>query len=403
MHNFHLIDTTLRDGEQAPGVCFSLQEQLLIAEKLVALGVREIEVRSPVNDAQQLQDLRILLASQTVDWLVWCRARKEDLDAAAQAGATRVHIAFPTSDRQVATLGRTWSQAQQGLAEVFHYAARQFPFVSAGAQDTSHTPLDRLENYAARVRSWGAQRLRLADTLGLMTPATVQTLCQTLRAKFPDFALEFHAHNDLGLASANALQALQTGASAVSATVLGLGERSGNAALEQVLLALHLQDSTQTQGFHLEVLQNLCETVANAAHRNIPPAQPLCGSDAIRHQSGIHIAGLLLDPQSYQPFDPKMIGRDSDLHFDMGALGGRHALRHILEGFGEFIQDIGLNALLQNVRTQARALKRNLLPEEVLVLYRESLGKDSLRSSPKRSTRDQGFSGLTHKFKASVT
>ena len=399
MHPFHLIDTTLRDGEQAPGVCFSLQEQLLIAEKLVALGVREIEVRSPVNDPQQLQDLRALMHSQPkVDWLVWCRARQEDVDAASAAGATRIHIAFPTSDRQIATLGHTWSKAQQGLADLYQDAVKHFSFVSAGAQDASRTDIDRLENYAVRLQSWGVQRLRIADTLGLLTPRTTQNICQALHTKLPSLALEFHGHNDLGFATANALQALENGAQAASATILGLGERCGNASLEQLLLTLHLNYPEHKQTYHLELLQDLCETVARAAHYTIPPEQPLCGSSAVRHQSGIHIDGLLKDPQSYQPFDPALIGRSSEPQFDMGSLSGRHALSHILEGFGVLNPGIALNALLQIVRKKARTLKRTLSPQEVFEIFQATSA-----TLPKRSERTQGFSGFTHKFNASIT
>lgn len=366
----YLIDTTLRDGEQAPGVCFSREQKMRITQMLVTLGIREIELRSPVQDPEGLGDWQALLAAYPeVNWLCWCRARSEDLDAAHVAGARRVHIALPVSDVQLDTLQMDFTVALERLRPLIDRAAREFDFVSVGAQDASRTPVERLAEYANVIQSAGAVRLRLADTLGLSTPAKVATLVQSIRAQCPALALEFHGHNDLGMATANARMALDSGADCASATVLGLGERCGNASLEQLVLSLVLEGDVH---YDSTCLLDLCQEVARAAHRDIALDRPLVGADAVRHQSGIHVAGLLRNPQSYQPFDPALVGRAGGAELLVGALTGRHALKHFLACCGEYPDDKCLEGLLVKVRGEVRLLGRSLGLEELLVLYKKS-------------------------------
>jgi len=365
----HLIDTTLRDGEQAPGVSFDFMAQLRIARELAEFGVGEIEVRSPVRDPEGARNLEELLhAGLGVEWLIWCRAREEDLDIAQRAGATRVHIAFPLSDRQMGTLGHDWDSALIELEPLLRMAVRRFDFVSAGAQDASRTPIARLHAYAQRLEEWGVVRLRLADTLGIMTPTSVMRLCAEMHAAHPNLAIEFHGHNDLGLATANALCALESGASVASATVLGLGERCGNASLEQLVMALHQSGHPDIAHFHLEHTQHLCKLVAECAHRYIPITQPLVGADTLRHQSGIHIAGILRDPKSYEPYPPELVGKLGH-EFVLGALSGRHAIQHALEQKNLHPSASAVEMLLLLLRQRARHQTHSVSAEDLAKMY----------------------------------
>ena len=363
-----LIDTTLRDGEQAPGVFLRAQDRMQIAHGLAALGIRELEIRSPVLDPQALKDTRELLQiGPPVEWLFWCRAKQEDLDAAEEAGATRVHIAFPTSDVQLGTLGMDWSMVLTYLKPLLQHALKTFPFVSAGAQDAGRTPAERLVAYAHALHDIGIKRLRIADTVGLMSPSQVQQLVRRIRSACPDFDLEFHGHNDLGLATANALAALEAGATHVSATVLGIGERSGNASLEQIAMAMRVWNPNSAS-LHTEHIAMLCELVSRAMGFPIPAWHPIVGLNATRHQSGIHVSAMHKDPASFQPFSPELAGRSgSEIVF--GPMGGRESLRHVLRNHGIIPNESLLLTMLQHVRNQMRMLGRCVSSSELVGLY----------------------------------
>lgn len=350
----YLIDTTLRDGEQTPDVCFSLAQKLQIAEAVCRFGVREVEIRSPVQDTALMKESRALLQSGIgVDWLMWCRCKPEDLDAAEEAGATRVHLAYPVSDLQLATLGTEWDTAQEWLHHFYQDAIRRFAYVSVGAQDASRTSPVRLGSLLQLAQNAGIQRVRLADTLGIMTPRSVGSMVASLHAAFPSMQLEFHGHNDLGFATANSLAALEHGASYASATVLGIGERCGNACLEQLAFSLYQQGHPSLNHFRMEQIMPLCTLVAQSAKRAIPEGQPLVGRDAVRHQSGIHVAGMLKDPRSYQPFDPELIGRRG-AQLEFGAHSGKSLLRHRLHKLGKEISPQQLQELWERMRAELR-------------------------------------------------
>lgn len=322
-----IIDTTLRDGEQAPDVFFSIDQKLQIAEAVCRFGVNEIEIRTPVRDPQIMQQTKALLQSHVAcEWLVWCRCKEEDLDAAEEAGATRVHLAYPVSDLQLATLGSKWDTAQEWLRSFYEKAVRRFHYVSIGAQDASRTPYTRLIQIFQIAQEASVERVRIADTLGIMTPRTVSKLIESIKQQFPCMPLEFHGHNDLGFATANALSALESGADVVSATVLGLGERCGNAALEQVAFALFQQGHPGVNHYRMERIAPMCDLVSKSSLREIPAGQPLVGRDAVRHQSGIHVAGMLKDARSYQPFDPQIVGRGGP-QLELGPLSGKALLQ----------------------------------------------------------------------------
>jgi homocitrate synthase NifV len=175
------------------------------------------------------------------------------------------------------------------------------------------------------------ERVRIADTLGVMTPRTVSKMIEKIKTDFPRMTLEFHGHNDLGFATANALAALESGADAVSATVLGLGERCGNASLEQIAFALYQQAHPAVNHYRMERIMSMCDLVSSAARREIPSGQPLVGRDAVRHQSGIHVAGILKDVRSFQPFDPHIVGRFGP-QLEFGPLSGKALLQSKVKG-----------------------------------------------------------------------
>ncbi|MBS0013530.1 MAG: hypothetical protein KFF46_06115, partial [Desulfobacterales bacterium] len=225
--------------------------------------------------------------------------------------------------------------------------------------------------FASSAANAGALRLRLADTVGISRPLEVQRLIHMLRDVTPGFCLEFHAHNDLGMATANAVTAAEAGADAVSVTVNGLGERAGNAPLEEVAAALHMAENMACS-IQIADLANLCAHLAELSARPVPAQKPVTGSAVFTHESGIHCAGLLKNPLSYQPFSPQEVGR-GDWQMVIGSHSGVSALRAALAKHG-IEMDSGLTAeFAARVRDLAKKNSTPLVDRDLCRFYLQFL------------------------------
>lgn len=372
----HLIDSTLRDGEQAPGVVFSRSEKLEIARAIVAAGIPELEAGTPAIDEEERADLNAIV-NLGLDCRVtaWCRATAQDLQHAASCGVDSVNISFPVSPILLGALGKEEHWLWNSLPEIVGRARARFRYVSVGAQDASRADATLLDKFVHAARDAGAGRVRIADTVGIWNPHQAWRCFRRLRAIAGDrLSLEFHGHNDLGMATANTVSAVEGGADAASVTVNGLGERAGNAALEEVAMALR-HTLGRDSGVDTSRLAALCELVATRAGRSVHRAKPIAGADVFRHESGIHTAALLKNSTAYQPFPSEETGRIPE-PFAIGKHSGAAGVQSLLAASGIAVPASLCPEILSAVRRRARARKGAVSPQELNAIARRVVERE---------------------------
>lgn len=369
-------DETLRDGEQTPGVHFTPEEKLEIAEKLSEAGVALIDAGIPVVSEQEAAAVhRLAHAGLPARILASARTVPGDIDAVIRSGvryiaifvaASDVHLRYKLKMTQEEVLAVSVASVRRAKAAGLHVA-----FVT---EDTVRAPFDFVERLYRAVLAEGADRLVISDTVGIMTPLTFRWFLGEFARRVQPRDWSVHCHNDFGLATANTLTALEMGVNVPHTCVNGLGERAGNASMEEVALALESLYGVRT-GLRLEKLYPLSQLVEERSHVPVAATKPLVGYNAFSHEAGIHTHGILAHTLTYEPIQPERLGRQRQMI--LGKHTGKAALVEKLKERSKELSDADLAALLDRVKHSGESRAPAEL-DRFIAEYRRILGHPGL-------------------------
>lgn len=368
-HDIKIDDTTLRDGEQTAGVVFANNEKKRIARLLDEIGVHQIEVGIPAMGGDEKNTISdIVKMGLRASILAWNRAVTLDIQHSLDCGVDAVAISISASDIHIEhKLRKDRQWVLESIKRSVDFAKEHNLYVSVNAEDASRADLAFLEEFALVAKEHGADRLRFCDTLGILDPFRTYQIVRYLKERV-NIDIEMHTHNDFGMATANALAGAKAGASYINTTVVGLGERAGNAALEEVVMAMkHI--GRLDLGIKTEKLRELSEYVAQASGRTIPVWKAIVGVNVFAHESGIHADGVLKNPLNYEAFSPEEVGLQRQLV--IGKHSGRASILAKFREYGIELSEEEAEAILRHVRATAVQLKRALFDKELVYIYED--------------------------------
>ncbi|MCK9152436.1 homocitrate synthase family protein [Methanobacterium alcaliphilum] len=346
--NITIYDTTLRDGEQTPGVCLGTPEKLEIAKKLDELGIHQIEAGFPVvSDQEKLSVQNIVKEDLDAKILVLSRTKKEDIDVALDCDVDGIITFMATSDLHLEhKLKLTREQALNVCMKSIEYAKDHGIFVAFSAEDATRTDLDFLKRIYKKAEDYGVDRVHIADTVGAINPQGMDFLVRELRSHLKT-GIAMHCHNDFGMALSNSIAGLLAGGDAVSTTVNGIGERAGNASLEELVMTLWIMYGVDL-GFNPKVLYELSNIVEKHTKMPVPKNKPIVGKNVFRHESGIHVDAVIDEPLTYEPFLPELIGHHRRIV--LGKHSGCRAVKAKLEECGIEVTKDELCKIVEEVK-----------------------------------------------------
>jgi 2-isopropylmalate synthase len=368
MDTVHIFDTTLRDGEQSPGFSMNGEEKLRLARQLEQLGVDVIEAGFPIASPGDLEAVRAVAGEiKSCRVAALARATQDDVDAALRAlepaAKPRLHIFLATSDLHLKyKLRISRAEALEQIVKNVRFGSKRCEEVEFSAEDASRSDIDYLcEAMEAAARA-GAKILNMPDTVGYSTPEEYGAMFRTVRARlaaYPGIIFSAHCHNDLGLAVANSLAAIAAGARQVECTINGIGERAGNASLEEIAVALQVRQShfDARTNINLEKIYSTSRLLTAITGVPVPPNKAVVGANAFAHEAGIHQDGILKNPLTYEIILPEKVGVPAR-RLVLGKHSGRNALRARLEELGYQTTDAELAECYRMATARADAAKQ---------------------------------------------
>lgn len=365
-----IVDTTLRDGEQTAGVVFANEEKIVIAEMLSDLGVDQLEVGIPTMGGDEKQAIKeIVKRNLKPSIMAWNRAVISDIEQSIDCGVDAVAISTSVSDIHIQhKLKKSREWVLETMVKSVEFAKKNGLYVSVNGEDASRADKEFLIEFINAAKQAGADRFRFCDTVGIMEPFRLREEISYLYEK-TNFDIEMHTHNDFGMATANALAGLHGGASHVGVTVNGLGERAGNAALEEVLMALMIVCGYKEENINTKMFREVSEYVSRASGRELPKWKAIVGTNMFAHESGIHADGALKDPKNYEAFDPSIVGLERQIL--IGKHSGRAAIVNKFKEYNIDLTDDEARGILELVRSTSVRLKRSLFDKELAQLYKD--------------------------------
>ena len=363
----NIIDTTLREGEQTPGVLFSMEEKKNIVDGLVKIGIQEAEVgiashlhpdTGPLIDYCRAKHPQLTLS-------LWCRCIEKDIAFAIKQQPDIISLSIPLSDIHLHDrLDKDRNWAKEAMCSSIQFAQKHGIAVSVGFEDATRCDPEFLADMAGYAEQYGAMRIRIADTVGISSPKEIICLVKSLKKQLNQCVVGVHVHNDFGMATANSITALEAGASSADVVVLGLGERTGCARLEEVVGYLSLAKGNEL--FHPQHIKPLAQYVATIVNRPISHTRPVIGEGIFTCETGLHIQGLQQNPRSYEPFSPEKVQAKRKLLY--GCKSGKNALLYRCKQISSKPLDDIDDHLIGRIRYTAKKLHRPLRDEELLQL-----------------------------------
>ena len=343
-----IFDTTLRDGEQSPGVSLTFEDKIEIARQLSLLGVDSIEAGFPASsDGEKKVVKEIVNCNLNAEICALARANRKDIDAAIECDVPAVHVFIPTSPVQMKyAVNMTPEQVLSAAVDSIEYVKKHGLTCEFSPMDATRTQPTFLKNICLAAEKAGMDRLNVPDTVGIMIPRTMQKLIEDLR-KVVNVTISVHCHDDFGMAVANSLAAVEAGATQVHATINGLGERAGNASLEEVVMALHMIYKLKTR-VNTRLLYSTSRMVSTLTGLPVQANKAIVGENAFAHESGIHTRGVTVKPLTFEPIKPELVGRTRKLV--AGKLAGTRGIKAELEEIGIHPTEDQLKEIVQRVK-----------------------------------------------------
>lgn len=366
-----IVDTTLRDGEQTAGVVFANEEKIAIASMLSELGVDQLEVGIPTMGGDEKEAIKqIVKRNQKSSIMAWNRAVIKDIEESIDCGVDAVAISISVSDIHIQhklKTSREW--VLESMVKSVEFAKKNGLYISVNGEDASRADREFLIQFIEAAKQAGADRFRYCDTVGIMEPFKINEDIKYLCSQ-TNFDIEMHTHNDFGMATANAIAGIMGGASHVGVTVNGLGERAGNAALEEVLMALMFVYNYESN-INTTMFREVSEYVSRASGRILPAWKAIVGDNMFAHESGIHADGAIKNPKNYEAFDPGIVGLERQIV--IGKHSGKAGIINKFREYGVELDSSSAQDILEMVRSISVRLKRSLFDKELVRIYKEYL------------------------------